>query len=135
MKRYLALSLAAAALVGTACIDESDGFLYLGNFGTVPPDTTYNATVNFNGQIIRTPPRGDAVLVVTVTGGVITVSDTATLQGIFDVTIPLNVVVGDTTENNLVATATDGFGSPTPNPWTKMVVQIDTTAPPQSGSH
>ncbi|UCD23191.1 MAG: hypothetical protein JSW51_09020 [Gemmatimonadota bacterium] len=132
MKRYLAIGIAAASLVGTACLEESDGFLYIGNLSSIPPDTTYEETVRLSGQVVRTPPRQDVFLVVTVTGGTITVSDTATQLGIFDVTIPLNLTQGDTTDNNLIATASDGIGSPTPNPWTKTVVQIDTTSPPPS---
>lgn len=136
MKRYLALGVAAATLFGTACLTESDGFLYLTALSTVPPDTTYESTVRLSGQVVRTPPRQDVVMVVTVTGGEITVADTATLQGgFFDVTVPLMVSVGDTTYNHLVATASDGVGSATPNPWEKTVVQIDTTVAPQSGSH
>jgi len=136
MKRYLVLSLAAATLFGTACLTESDGFLYLTALSTVPPDTTYESTVRLSGQVVRTPPRQDVVMVVTVTGGEITVADTATLQGgFFDITVPLNTTVGDATDNNLVAIASDGLGSPTPNPWEQTVVQIDTTVASQSGSH
>ena len=133
MKRYWALGLAAATLFGTACLDESEGFLFLTDFSTVPPDTTYEGTVRLSGQIVRTPPRLDVFLVVTVTGGVITVADTATQQGIFDVAIPLQT----NADNDLVATASDGLRSPTPNPWEKTVVQIDTTVVPQSlsGNH
>jgi len=129
--------LAAAALFGTACLTDSDGFLYLTSLTTVPPDTTYESTVQLSGQVVRNPPSQDVILVVTVTGGEMPVVDTTSLQGgFFDVTVPLNTSVGDTTENNLVATATDGLGSTTPNPWVKTVVQIDTTAaPPQSGNN
>ena len=133
MKRYWALSLAAATFFGTACLEQTEGFLFLTNFSTVPPDTTFEQTVRLSGQAVRSPPRVDVFLVVTVTGGVITVADTATQLGIFDVTIPLQT----NADNNLVATVSDGLGSPTPNPWEKTVVQIDTTVVPQSlsGNH
>ena len=137
MKRYWALSLAAATFFGTACIEESDGLLFI-TISTVPPDTTFESTVRLTGQAVRTPPRQDVLLIVTVTGGEISVADTATLQGgFFDITVPLNTSVGDTTENNLVATASDGLGSANPIPWEKTVVQIDTTVVPQSlsGNH
>ncbi len=133
MKRYWALSLAAATFFGTACLEQTEGFLFLTNFSTVPPDTTFEQTVRLSGQAVRSPPRVDVFLVVTVTGGVITGADTATQLGIFDVTIPLQT----NADNNLVATVSDGLGSPTPNPWEKTVVQIDTTVVPQSlsGNH
>ena len=128
MKRITLLVL-STALIAVACIEELDGFLYLGNFSSFPPDTTFNETVELAGSVVRTPARTDLLYIVTVTGGALTVSDTANLHGLFAVTIPLQVGL----DNNLIATASDGVGSSTPSPWTKTVTQIDTTAqPPQS---
>ncbi len=125
MKRITLLGL-AAALTAVACIEELDGFLFL-NVSAFPPDTTFNETVELAGSVVRTPARTGLLYIVTVTGGASTVSDTASLHGLFSVTIPLTV----DEDNNLIATASDGIGSPSPSPWTKTVTQIDTTAQPQ----
>ncbi len=124
MKRITLLGL-AAALTAVACIEELDGVLYL-NISAFPPDTTFNETVELAGSVVRTPVRNGLLYIVTVTGGELTVSDTARLHGLFSVTVPLKI--GE--DNNLTATASDGVGSPTPSPWKKTVTQIDTTAQP-----
>ena len=119
----------AAALTAVACIEELDGFLFL-NVSAFPPDTTFNETVELAGSVVRTPARTDLLYIVTVTGGALTVSDTANLHGLFSVTIPLTTDA----ENHLIATASDGVGSATPSPWKKTVVQVDTTAQPTQSS-
>jgi hypothetical protein len=131
MRRYLAIGLAAVLVCGTACLQDPDPILFIGSLTEEPPDTTYEATVKLSGRVVRTPPTANALLIVTVTGGVIPVSDTASLVGgLFDITIPLTT----NADNDLEATASDGLGSPTPNPWRKTVTQIDTTGAPRTGN-
>ena len=116
---------------GVACLAESEGLLFITDLSELP-DTTYEEQVRLSGQVVRSPPAANTpiIMVVTVTGGVIPVADTANLHGLFDVTIPLNT----NQENHLVATATDNTGSIMPNPGRWTVVQIDTTNPPPSGA-
>ena len=125
MKRKGLLGI-AAVVIALACVEDLSGFLNL-NVTAAPPDTTHATTVELAGSVFRTPVRSDLLYIVTVTGGESTVSDTASLHGQFSVVIPLTT----NAENRLVATASDGLGSPTPSPWEKTVVQIDTTAQPQ----
>ncbi len=120
MKRLITLVLLLAAS-GIACSD--DDVLYIGNLTAIPPDTTYDEVIELAGSVVRVPPRNDAILVVTVTGGVVTVVDTANLHDLFSVSIPLNT--GQT--NFLEALATDNLGASMTSPRTWTVVHIDTT--------
>lgn len=120
MKRLIAILLVTAAS-GIGCSEED--LLFITDLTAEPPDTTYDEVVELSGTVVRVPPREAAILVVTVTGGVITVVDTANLHDLFTVSIPLNT--GQ--ENFLVATATDNLGATMTSPRTWTVVQIDTT--------
>jgi hypothetical protein len=122
MKRLMTILLLTAAS-GIGCSEED--LLFLSDLTAEPPDTTYDEVVELSGSVVRVPPKDDAILVVTVTGGVITAVDTANLHDLFTVSIPLNT----NQENFLVATATDNLGATMTSPRTWTVVQIDTTTP------
>jgi hypothetical protein len=122
MKRLITLLLLVAAS-SIAC--SEDDVLFIGNFTAVPPDTTFAEVVELSGSVVRVPPRESAILVVTVTGGVVPAVDTANLHDLFTVSIPLNT--GQ--ENFLEAIATDNLGATMPTPLTWTVVHIDTTGP------
>jgi hypothetical protein len=121
--RRLITVLVFVMAAGLACSDND--ILFLSNFTAQPPDTTYDQQVQLAGEAIRVPPLQAAILVVTVRGGVATVSDTANLHGLFSLTIPLVT----NTVNHLEATAHDNLGAVMPTPMTWDVVQIDTTTP------
>jgi Bacterial Ig-like domain/Bacterial Ig domain len=72
-----------------------------------PPSVTDAAAFPISGQVTRTPAAADQIVVVTATGGLNAVSDTAAADGAFalSVTLALNA------ENNLSITASDQSGS------------------------
>jgi len=129
--RLIAVVFLLLAPLGIGCLAESEAVLFITDLSQLP-DTTYEEQTRLSGRVVRSPPAASTpiIMVVTVTGGVITVADTANLHGLFDVTIPLIT----NASNDLVATASDNTGSIMPNPGRWTVVQIDTTNPPPTGA-
>ncbi|UCG85532.1 MAG: hypothetical protein JSW71_16585 [Gemmatimonadota bacterium] len=130
--RMLAIICLLVAATGIGCVTNPErGILLLTDLSQLP-DTTYEEQVSLSGRVVRSPPMANIplIMVVTVTGGATTVADTANLNGLFDVTIPLVT----NADNDLVATATDNAGSTMPDPGRWTVVQVDTTNPPPTGA-
>jgi len=119
MKKSL-FTLAAAALLGSACIEELEGFLYF-NWDAVPDDTVSTTEVQIAGQVVRTPPRQGLITLVTAQGGASTVVDTVSDFGLFDFNVPLVL----NAENQITVAAEDNTGATTPNPRTFVVVHRD----------
>ena len=129
LKRLIACGTAAILLVGTACLTEGDPVLYV-VVNSFVPDTTSEPQLGLSGEVHRTPQEQDAVMVVTVTGGVLTVVDTANLHGIFSLTVPLQT----NAENDLSLTAHDNTGATTTGPWQRTVVHVDAGTALQSSN-
>lgn len=72
-----------------------------------PPSVTNAAAFPMSGQVTRTPAAADQVIVVTATGGVSAVSDTAAADGSFGFTVTL----APNAQNSLSISATDQSGS------------------------
>jgi hypothetical protein len=130
MFKTMVTGYAAICLVlGAACLTGDDPILYVVVNSPVA-DTTSDAQVGIGGEVHRSPQLEAAILVVTVTGGAITVVDTANLHGLFTLTVPLTT----NAENHLSLTAQDNTGASSVGPWEKTVVHIDPpSAPPASG--
>ena len=120
MKRLATFTAVTFLLTAPACITEQQGLLYFSDVTTVPPDTTSEEQVEIAGVVFRTPPRTGLITVVTATGGVLTVVDTANLHMQFSVTVPLL----EDAVNYLTLTASDNSGAVAPNPATWTVVQM-----------
>jgi len=117
MNRTLAACVFACLLVASACITEGPAVLYA-VVNSAVPDTTSEPQIGLSGYVERTPQDQDAIMVVTVTGGAITVADTANLHGLFTVTVPLLIDA----DNHLSLTARDDSGAETTSAWERTVV-------------
>ena len=120
LKRMMAYGTAAFLLIGAACLTDGDAVLYVVVTSPVP-DTTSSMQVGITGEVFRTPQKESAILVVTVTGGAITAIDTASLHGLFTVTVPLLT----NATNDLELTGHDDTGATTAGPWRHTVVHVD----------
>ena len=117
MNRTLAACAFACLLVAGACITEGPAVLYVVVSSAVP-DTTSDQQIGLGGYVERTPQDQNAIIVVTVTGGAITVADTANLHGVFTVTVPLMIDA----DNHLSLTARDNSGAQSTSAWERTVV-------------
>ena len=117
MDKTLAVCALACLLVGGACITDGPAVLYA-VVNTAVPDTTSDEQIGLSGYVERTPQKQDAIIVVTVTGGAITVVDTVNLHGLFTVHVPL--LIDD--DNHLSLTASDNTGAQSTSTWQRTVV-------------
>ena len=120
LNKIAAVCASVSLLLGAACLTGDDAVLFVAVDPAVP-DTTSDLQVGLTGEVWRTPQQESAILVVTVTGGAITVIDTATLHGLFSVTVPLTTNAA----NYLSLTAHDNTGATTTGPWQRTVVQVE----------
>lgn len=118
MNKTLAACALACLLVGGACITDGPAVLYA-VVETIVPDTTSDEQVGLSGYVERTPQKQDVIIVVTVTGGAITVMDTLNLHGQFTVHVPLLIDA----DNHLSLTASDDTGAQTAYTWQRTIVQ------------
>lgn len=129
LKKSMAACAIASLFFGAACLTDAEAVLYVVINHSIP-DTTSDAQLGIGGEVFRTPQQQDAILVVTVTGGLITVADTANLHGIFSITVPL----ATNEVNHLSLTAADNTGASTTGALQWAVVHVDapplTQAPP-----
>jgi hypothetical protein len=72
-----------------------------------PPELTNDLTVQLVGQVTRTPAASGVTIVVTATGGTSAVTDTASADGSFDLTVGLSV----NAITQIQITASDASGS------------------------
>jgi hypothetical protein len=120
MRKSIAILAVACLLAGFACLTGDDAVLYV-VVNTVVPDTTSDAQLGISGEVYRTPQKQESIKVITVTGGAITVVDTANLHGLFTVTVPLSTNAA----NHLSLTARDNTGAETAGAWERTVVHRD----------
>jgi hypothetical protein len=123
LKKFMAVCATACLLIGATCLTGGDPVIYVVVNSPIP-DTTSDEQLGISGYIERTPQLQDAITVISVTGGAITAVDTATLHGLFTVTVPLSTNV----DNHLSLTALDNTGASTTRAWERTVVHVD--APP-----
>ena len=122
MKHLVVVSL-ALVLLAVACITEQEGEIFI-ILDTQLPAVTSDPDVTIAGQAVRTPPRDDPIVVVTVTGGLSTVVDTTnSATTLFEVTVPLV----RNTENRLSFSARDNTGAVSRNTVEVVIVQQDST--------
>ena len=119
-RRLMTYGSAALLAIGAACLTEGDPVLYIVVSSTVP-DTTSETQLGISGEVRRTPQQRGAVMAVTVTGGAFPAVDTASMHGLFTVTVPLLA----NSDNDLSLTAADNTGATTTSAWRRTVVHVD----------
>ncbi len=107
-----------AAILFAACFEDPSTLISI-NYSATPPATTSDSSVQLAGEAFRSPPRQGLITVITVSGGAVTVFDTANTFQLFDIDVPL--VIGAT--NRLLVSAADNSGATTNGQREFVVVQ------------